>query len=116
MTAVNAPFSPEIATLRAPFPDPIARILARIGSRKRKCYVQRDCPRPMTLYSYWDGGSRDQFRAWNARGEAIMLPINGSAFETRTIREWIPNAGDVLVRFGVVAGKEATPSITFFEG
>jgi hypothetical protein len=100
----------------APFPPHVKQILQRIGSRKRKCTVYtQDAGRPETLYSYWDGGSRDEYRAWDARGVEIHLPISGAPGFTQKRPDWGPQAGDVLVCYGTFCGKEATPSITFYK-
>jgi hypothetical protein len=100
----------------APFPQHVKQYLERIGSRKRKCTVYtEDAGRPWVLYSYWDSGSRDQYRAWDARGVEIHLPIGGAPGFTKTPSAWTPQRGDVLVTFGTFMGKPATPSITFYK-
>lgn len=103
-------------TMSAPFDAPIKAILDRVGSRKRKCRVYRMAAgRPVKLRSYWDGGSRESYHAFTKRGKAIDLPVSGAPGFTADPEPWTPAPGDVLVRTGILSGKEATPTITFFE-
>ena len=100
----------------APFPPHVKQILERIGSRKRKCTVYtQDAGKPEALSSYWDGGSRDQYRAWNSVGQSLNIPVSGAPGFTQKQPDWVPQAGDVLVCYGTFCGKEATPSITFYK-
>ena len=102
-------------TIAAPFPQQIADILTRIGSRKRKVsIVTATAGTPEALYSYWDGGSRDEFRAWNANGQPIALPISGAPLFTQQQPKWVPESGDILVTYGTFLGKPSTPTITFY--
>ena len=102
--------------LVAPFPPHVKQYLDKIGTRKRKCTVYtQDAGRPEALYSYWDGGSRDQYRAWDKDGREIHLPISGAPGFTQKQPDWGPQPGDVLVAFGTWSGKEATPTITFYK-
>jgi hypothetical protein len=102
--------------MAAPFPPHVKQYLDKIGTRKRKCTVYtQDAGRPETLYSYWDGGSRDQYRGWDKTGKEIHLPISGAPGFTQKQPEWVPQSGDVLVTFGTFMSKEATPSITFYK-
>lgn len=104
--------------MKAPFPQNIADLLARVGSRKRKAYVKYDAPIPthgIKLASYWDGGSRDEFAAFTASGQAIALPISGAPQFSKEEPAWIPQSGDVLVEYGTFMGKPSTPSITFYK-
>lgn len=99
--------------LASPFPADIARILERIGSRKRSAYLTEiPAGSARTLYSYWDGGSRDEYAAWDASGQPIALPIAGCPGFSAPARAWTPAAGDVLVEYGTFMGKPATPRIT----
>lgn len=103
-------------TLAAPFPQQISDILSRIGSRKRKVTIVTDTAGiPEALYSYWDGGSRDEYRAWNAQGQPISLPISGAPQFTQQQPKWVPQVGDVLVNYGTFCGKPSTPRITFYK-
>lgn len=101
--------------MTAPFPEHVKKYLDRVGTRKRKCVVTEDkAGTPITLYSYWDGGSRDEYCAWNRNGQAITLPISGAPGFTQPRAPWTPEAGDVLVEFGTFCGKPATPRVTFY--
>lgn len=99
--------------LSAPFPEDITRILARIGSRKRSAYVATETAGSgRTLYSYWDGGSRDEYAAWDATGAPLALPVAGCPGFSAPATPWVPSPGDILVEFGTFMGKPSTPRIT----
>jgi len=102
--------------LTAPFPPEIATIMRRIGSRKRKCFVIRTpaAGSSRRLHSYWDGGSRDEYRAWDAQGVEIHLPINGAPMFSAQRPEWGAQAGDVIVEYGTSCGKPAAVRVTFY--
>lgn len=100
---------------KSPLPAHLKALLDRIGCRKRSCYVREEAAGSgMRLRSYWDGGSRDEYRAYSRSGEAIALPISGAPGFTPEPREWVPQAGDVLVNYGTFCGKPSTPFITFY--
>lgn len=101
---VSTPFTPEVK-----------RFMDRVGSRKRSAYiVEMEAGTPVTLYSYWDGGSRDEYRAWNAQGQEIDIPVSGAPGFTQPRGAWTPQVGDVLVSYGTFLGKPSTPHITFY--
>ena len=102
---VSAPFTPEVKQL-----------LDRVGSRKKSAYVQEaPAGSGMKLRSYWDGGSRDCYSAYNKFGQPIHLPISGAYGFTPDPKEWVPQEGDVLVTHGTFLGKPSTPYITFYK-
>ena len=101
--------------IAAPFPADVKVILDRIGTKKRKCYVmERPAGSAMRLRSYWDGGSRDVYTAFDAQGKRIDLPVSGAPAFTPEPEGWTPQAGDVLVVTGHSCGKESAPRITRF--
>jgi hypothetical protein len=103
-------------TIKAPFPQEIADIVKQIGSRKRTVVVVTEpAGVPEALYSYWDGGSRDEYRAWNTKGQPINLPISGAPQFTQQQPKWVSQSGDVLVNYGSFCGKPMVPRITFYE-
>jgi hypothetical protein len=95
-------------------PEWARNVLKKINSKKRKVTITEMTPAPEHLLSYWDSGSRYYFKAWNAAGESIRLPVGGAPGFTPTPPKWNPNPGDILVRHGVFCGKTATPSITLY--
>lgn len=100
---------------KAPLPAHLKALLDRIGCRKRSCYVREESAGTgMRLRSYWDGGSRDEYRAFTSSGESIHLPISGAPGFTAEPAEWVPKAGDVLVNYGTFCGKPSTPFITYY--
>ncbi len=99
----------------SPLPAHLKALADRVGSRKRSCYVsERPAGVGMRLRSYWDGGSRDEYRAFDANGNEIAIPVSGAPGFTPEPREWVPNVGDVLVDYGTFMGKPSTPHITFY--
>lgn len=101
--------------IAAPFPEHIRKYIDRVGSRKRKAYVYEErAGTPISLYSYWDSGSRDEYRAWDAQDRPINLPVSGCPGFTQDRGKWTPQPGDVLVEYGTSIGKPATPRITFY--
>ncbi len=99
----------------SPLPENLKRLMDRVGSRKRSCYVREEAAgKGMRLRSYWDGGSRDEYAAWDANGSPIALPVSGAPMFTPEPSEWVPSAGDVLVNYGTFMGKPSTPFITFY--
>ena len=101
--------------ISAPFPADVKAILERVGTRKRKCYVdETPAGREMRLRSYWDGGSRDIYRAFDAQGQRIDISVSGAPAFTAEPAPWVPQAGDVLVVTGHFCGKESVPHITRF--
>jgi hypothetical protein len=100
----------------APFNPTIKGILDAVGCRKRKALVRQSAAgTPEELYSYWDGGSRDEYRAWDMYGTPINIPVSGAPGFTQKQPAWVPQAGDTLVRYGTFCGKPSTPSITFYK-
>ncbi len=102
-------------TLKYPFPADVASILRAIGCRKRTAFVYRDVPtEPRVLHSYWDGGSRDSYVVLRNGGKVYPPTYGGQFVNGGHAPEYMPESGDILVRYGTFAGKEAIPSITFF--
>jgi hypothetical protein len=102
-------------TLASPFAADVKAILDRVGTRKRKCYVDElPAGREMRLRSYWDGGSRDVYTAFDAQGKRLDVSVSGAPAFTAEPQPWTPQPGDVLVVTGVCCGKESTPRITRF--
>lgn len=102
-------------TIKKPFPNPFAKYLQEIGYKKHQVfYSTAPAGRMQMLRSYWDGGSRDYYAAWNAEGKRIPLPVGGSYFE-KMPDGYTPAPGDVLIRYGVFCGKPATADITVYE-
>lgn len=102
-------------TISAPFPEHIRKYVDRVGSRKRKAFVyEREAGTAISLYSYWDSGSRDLYQAWDANDRPIPLPISGAPGFTQERGKWTPQPGDVLVEYGTCMGKPSTPAITFY--
>lgn len=98
----------------APFPKHIKDALALVGCKKRTCIFHVEDVAPRTLYSYWDEGSRDYYRAFDKHNRAINLPIGGAPGFTPDPRPWVPNPGDILIATSVFRGKEGIPVITFY--
>jgi hypothetical protein len=69
--------------------------------------------RGMAFRSYWDGGSRDQWDAFDRFGSRIYLPVTTSPFNA-TEDSWIPSPGDMLIRTGTLIGKPLSPQVTIF--
>jgi hypothetical protein len=104
-------------TYVAPFSSNIKSLVDAVGSRKRKVFVSTcKAGAPEYFRSYWDGGSRYMYRAWNAEGQELPIHayVSGAPGFTPEPKPWLPQAGDVIVRYGTTLGKPAAPSITFY--
>lgn len=103
--------------LTAPFTPEVKAILSFIGSRKRTVFTYENTSlKPMALHSYWDGGSRPQYALWR-NGRPEYVTVNGHPYfdaSGRNPTEYVPQDGDILIRHGIVAGKPAIPSFTYF--
>ena len=103
-------------TYTAPLPPHIKRYVVAVGSRKRSAFVtERDAGRAEKFRSYWDGGSRDQYMAFDASGRVMSIPVSGAPVFTAEPAAWVPQVGDVLVIYGTFMGKPATPHIVFYK-
>lgn len=103
-------------TVKAPFPAPYASLLTKLGYRKKTVWVSKGTAgKPVVLRSYWDGGSRDLYAAFNSSGQSINIPVGGAPQFTPEPEAWVPSPGDVLVSYGAFQGKPATAHITLYE-
>jgi hypothetical protein len=103
---------------KAPMPPEIKKWVDAVGSRKRSASsAERKAGEPVSLRSYWDGGSREQFRAWDASGRELPIHqyVSGAPGFTPDPKPWLPQVGDVLVEYGTFMGKAATPHIIFYK-
>jgi hypothetical protein len=102
--------------IKRPFPVEIRDILARVGGTKKHSVIvhHHQAGTPITLRSYWSGGSITHYTAMNSQGHRLNVPVGGSAFDP-PVEPWVPQAGDILVRTGTTQGKPSYPSITFYE-
>lgn len=82
-------------------------------SRKRKCFIHvvragETCHTP----SYWDGGSRDEWRVIRRAGTTEHVPTNHPFFNWRGMTDHVVvQHGDLLIKTGTFCGKPATPAI-----
>lgn len=101
--------------ISTPFPDNVRDLLQRVGTKKRKCFIREETAgTPIKLRSYWDGGSRDLYAAYDASGKRLPISVSGAPGFTAEPEAWTPRPGDALVETGTFCGKEATPKITFY--
>ena len=82
----------------------IKAIKTAVGYRGRKISVEPF--KPMSLNSYWSGGSRDYFFFVSLNGRVLKtIPQNGTPFDKLDLRADTLEADQVLVRSSVIGGK-----------
>lgn len=86
-----------------------------LGYRKRSVMLGSEVVGEQApIRSYWDGGSRTEYRAYNSKGQPIAIPVSGAPGFTAEPKRWTPDVGDFLVETGTCLGKPATAYITLF--
>jgi hypothetical protein len=82
----------------------IKNIKAAVGYRGRKVSVHPFTP--ISLNSYWDGGSRDYFFFVSLNGAVLStVPQNGTPFDRKDLRCESLEPGQILVKTSVLRGK-----------
>lgn len=88
----------------------IKAIKAAVGHKGKKMLVTKF--RPMSLNSYWSGGSRDYFFFVSPNGQVLRtVPQNGTPFDRLNLSCDRLEAGEILVQTSVIGGKTGTMRI-----
>ena len=88
----------------------VKTIKAAVGYKGKKVAVEKF--HPMSLNSYWSGGSRDYFFFLNTRGQVLRtVPQNGTFFDKLNLSCDKLEDGEILVRTSVIGGKNGTMRI-----
>ena len=86
---------------------PMVRRLS--GTRKREFYLAMfEAPYVKDCNSYWDDGSKDNYRVLDMNGQFVEVPPSGS-FKKRADPYTI-KPGTILMETGLFRGKPATPT------
>lgn len=89
--------------------------LKALGYRKRTVMLGSEvADEQPPIRSYWDGGSRTEYRGYDSKGQPIAIPVSGAPGFTAEPKRWTPNDGEFLIETGTCLGKPATAYITLF--
>lgn len=82
----------------------IKAIKSAVGYKGRRVSVEPF--RPMSLNSYWSGGSRDYFFFVTPNGQVLRtVPQNGTPFDRLNLRADSLEPGEILVESSIIGGK-----------
>lgn len=95
---------------------PMAQLAKRaFPSYRGRKFRLETMKRPRRLASYWDGGSRDTFRAYRVEQKTFFTPPTVYPFGGDNNPDFVPESGVILIEHSVFCGKDVGCTIYTYE-
>jgi len=88
----------------------ITRKIIQLTGTRKKTFRLILSDRPLSVNSYWDGGSRDEYGVFNINTGQSFIPPTGT-YPFTTPNQYTLKPGEILVQTGTFCSKPATPTI-----